>query len=166
MNRFEMINKLNGNWKDYFGQKQIRTMAERTRKFDDEVLRNAIEWLIDNHTGYPPKAADLRNACFQEQKRLHLSGRDDGAVHLPGDVVDGERTFTPLEAMHELERIRREFPEAFAPRPPKPLYGSAMTKEYMETLFNRIYVSGLRRAMAHDPTLTLTDEEGQQELEF
>jgi len=150
--RFGILDRLRDNWPGQFDHPRIAFIEKELRDFDDEILNIAVTHVIRTET-FPPKLAAFFAKC-REIKQAHTK-EEKARKPVPGDVVDGEKTLTPLEALEELKKMKTKVPEAFDHRIKVP---QSDFKKKIETLCNRWYVMALHTCVAWDPSIKVPSD--------
>ena len=135
---------------------QISFFEKRLRAYSTDTLKKAVDDTIAA-CRFVPVLKDLIDACVKYDREEKLRHRNRKERFIPGDIVDGERTFTPDEARAELERLHKEWPEAFSAR--RSVAEMATPQDRRRTLqidVTRLYVSSLRRCARLSPTKAIT----------
>jgi hypothetical protein len=154
MDRFGILGRLQSNWPGKFSMHRISFLERELRTFDNEVLDIGVTSVLRS-SDFPPSVNALHSACTKAAKQIESknSGR---SRHKPGDMVDGERTFTPSEAADELIRIKEEFPEAFTLVATKDSMRDGLSNARLDLVVTSIYIKALRRCAALEPSSGVT----------
>lgn len=169
MDRIGLLDQMRDNWPGRIEEPRIRLLERKTREFTKDEIELAVDTMLEECT-YPPTVKDAVAACRKARTSLrHRKERDARDKKFqPGDVVDGQRTLTPRQAMAELARMRKEHPEAFR-EGPVPACNPAdreKSRKRFEMMGHRIYVAGLRKCVSWDRELSLSGDLASQKEMF
>jgi len=145
--REDALGRLQINWPQKFPPSRISFMERETREFDLDTLDKGVTHVLRT-CEWPPTVKAIVDACrkFQSHKIK------ENVKPKPGDVIDGQTTFTPAEAQEELERLHKERPDLFGARPQYPKMATPdERKQTLEDSVTRLYISGLRKCASLDP---------------
>lgn len=150
--RFGILDRLRDNWPGQFDPGRVSFLEKELRDFDDDTLNEAVT-LVLREEKFPPKLADFFSRCREIQKKQGRAKKEKGFV--PGDIINGEKTLTPSEALAELKKIKEEYPEAFD-------HNVEVPEGEMAGRFSafavRWYVLALHKCIAWDPKIEVPDD--------
>jgi hypothetical protein len=148
MDRFGILTRLQGNWPGKFGMDRISYLERELRPFQNDILELGVTTVLRT-CEFPPTVKALYSACSSALKSQGVKDAA-GESYCPGDIVHGERTFTPREAAEEMIRIGKECPEALLLESAQSR-GTSHIADSLDLVITRIYVKALRRCVAMDP---------------
>lgn len=165
MDRFSILSRLQDNWPGKFHMSRLQFIEKELRTFSNEAMVDGITIALRT-AEFPPTVAFLYASCSKAKQ--HLARKADAASpgYCPGDIIDGQQTFTPQEALIELQRMREEYPDAFVFVPDHPKAGKtpkAVEKYGLEMAITRIYIKALKKCIALGPP-DLAEEGGLEHL--
>lgn len=146
------------NWPGRFNLARCNFYAQKVAWASEAEVEAAADIVVQEGGDWPPVVGDLVRAIHRVRT---LAGEKAGAhrrKHYPGDVIHGERTFTPEEARFEAARIRKEYPSAFSrPRKKENFATPEGRKSALEESVTRMAVSALDRCarLAPDQPISL-----------
>mgnify|MGYP003652208533 CR=1 FL=1 len=148
MDRFGPLSRLQSNWPGKYSMDRQSFMERELRDFEVDILGEAVTEVLRT-CEWPPTVRHLHSACSRISARKETN--KEGRTFFPGDVVDGEKTLTPSEAKIELERMRKEYPEAFNYTAYSASGSDHASSSSIEIVVTSIYIGALRRCIKLDP---------------
>jgi hypothetical protein len=145
-----VLGKLVDNWPNRFTPARLAFIGRELEGFASDDLLAGVTHVLRT-CQYPPTVAELHGACSQAKRRRESRAEPRKAKLMPGDIVNGEQTLTVDECKAELERMRKDHPEAFRLRGVRSRgrdMGDHERKANLEMLCHKLYIAALRKAIA------------------